>query len=89
MDALQRRANGLTRARKTEITCVVEESGAGVNIYTDGVPFMTVTPADAEANYTTPEKLASAWAERLRQLYPKVMADKWDVRAGGDPRPYM
>ena len=33
---------------------------------------VTVTPQDAKANQTTPQKLAETWATHLRELLPKL-----------------
>jgi len=54
----------------------VKKSGNDINIYTDDIFFMTVTPDDAKANSTTTEKLADTWAERLRVRFPKSTPDK-------------
>ncbi|MCL5104264.1 MAG: hypothetical protein M1133_09130 [Armatimonadetes bacterium] len=81
--ALQQRANNLLKAGKEYSTFTVRKSGNDANIYVDDTFFMTVGPADAEANGTTSEKLANTWAERLRNIFPRSTPDKPGVGRPG------
>lgn len=76
VNALQLRANNLLKAGKEYSTFTVRKAGNDFNIYAEDVFFMTVTPADAQANGTTSELLANIWAERLRTIFPKSTPDK-------------
>lgn len=81
--ALQQRVNNLLRGGKEYSTISVRKSGTDVNIYADDVFFMTVTPADAQANSTTTWQLANTWAERLRVRFAKSTPDKPGVGRPG------
>jgi hypothetical protein len=85
--ALQQRANNLLNGGKEYSTFSVSKFGKAVNIYAENVFFMTVTPADAQANGTTPMKLARIWAARLRDLFPKSTPDKPGVGRPGQESP--
>lgn len=74
--ALQLRANELLKGGKPSINVRIDRSGNDHNIYTDDKLFITVTQADARANGTTAEGLASLWAERLLALYPRATPEK-------------
>ncbi len=86
-DAIQQRANDLLRAGKTSIALNITVSGNDTIIYTDGILFATVTPADATANGTpNTQELAFTWAERLRTRFPK--STPWKPGVGRpDQRP--
>ncbi len=74
--AVQRRTNDLLRGGRTTLTVTVRKSDTVASIYTDDVLLITVTPADAKVNGTTPMKLAGIWAARLRDLFPQATPDK-------------
>ena len=86
-DAIQQRANDLLRAGKTSIALNITVSGNDTIIYTDGILFATVTPADAMANGTpNTQELAFTWANRLRTRFPK--STPWKPGVGRpDQRP--
>jgi hypothetical protein len=81
--ALQQRANNLLKGGKQYTTISVRKSGTDANIYADNTFFMTVTPADAQANSTTTEKLANIWAQRLRVRFARSTPDKPGVGRPG------
>jgi len=83
VNALQLRANDLLEAGKDIPTITVRKSGKDAVVYAGDTLFVTVTPADAQANGTTTEKLADIWAERLRTLLPKVTMYKPGVGSPG------
>jgi len=83
VNALQLRANNLLKSGKQYSSFTVRQSGKDCNIYVDDTFFMTVGPADAEANGTTTEKLANTWASRLRSIFPKSTPEKPGVGRPG------
>jgi len=50
------------------------KSGMDYNIYADNKLFLTVTYADAQANGTTPGRLASIWVKRLNSTLPSIVS---------------
>ena len=76
VNALQLRANDLLQTGKDIPTITVRKSGKDAIVYSGGTAFVTVTPADAQVNRTTTQKLADIWAQRLRTLLPGVVMYK-------------
>jgi len=76
VNAIQARANSLLELGRSGAKFTVGKSGRDAIIYADGSLFITVTPADAKANGTTPERLAAIWAQRLRTILPKASPEK-------------
>ena len=100
-NAVQMRANNLLKLDEGEgvPAITVTKSGRDASIYSNGVLFITVTPADAKANDTTTESLAAIWAQRLRTDFAQrhsrearcgpAPAARWeagDFRRQGCPR---
>ena len=85
VDALQARANNLLELENGVSAVTVRKSGADAIIYTDSTLFVTVTTADARANASTTEELASIWAQRLRANLPQATLEKPGVGLPGHP----
>lgn len=83
VDALQLRANDLLKSGKDIPTITVRKSGKDAIVYAGDTLFVTVTPADAQANGTTTEKLANIWAGRLRAILPGITMYKPGVGSPG------
>ncbi len=71
---LQLRANDLLAFGKNTPTFTVMKSGRDAKIYADKEFLMTVTAADAQANGTTPMKLARYWAAKFHSSIPQVIS---------------
>jgi hypothetical protein len=88
VNAVQSRANNLLQLGKGVPKVVVAKAGTDAVIYAGGRLFITVTPADAKANDTTPLQLAAVWAQRLRTILPKASPEKPGVGLpGGEGKP--
>ena len=83
VNALQLRANDLLKAGKDIPTITVRKSGKDAMVYAGDTLFVTVTPADAQANGTTSAKLANIWAGRLRTILPGITMYKPGVGSPG------
>jgi hypothetical protein len=57
------------------LTVQVHSFGALKSISVAGIPFVTVTVADAEANQMTVEQLANVWANNLAQGLRRIMGE--------------
>jgi hypothetical protein len=84
VNALQVRANDLLKAGRDIPSITVRTSGRDAVVYTGDKVFVTVTSADAQANGTTTERLASIWAGRLRTLLPRITMYKPGVGSPTD-----
>ncbi len=83
VNAIQARANNLLRLGQSVPVVTVTTAGRDAVIFAGGKLFITVTPADAKANGTTPERLAEVWAQRLRSILPKASPEKPGVGLPG------
>jgi hypothetical protein len=62
-------------AQGKPLTVQVHSLGALKSISVAGIPFVTVTVADAEANQMTVEQLANVWANNLAQGLRRIMGE--------------
>jgi hypothetical protein len=62
-------------AQGKPLTVQVHSLGAVKSISVAGIPFVTVTAADAEANQMTVEQLANVWANNLAQGLRRIMGE--------------
>jgi hypothetical protein len=58
------------------LTVQVHSLGAVKSISVAGIPFVTVTVTDAEANQMTVEQLANVWANNLAQGLRRIMGER-------------
>lgn len=72
VDVVQGRANDLLMLSSTLPKITVKKCGSNYGIYTDGKVFLMVTSADAKVGCTTTQKMANAWAHKLRVILPKA-----------------
>lgn len=74
---IENRANDLLFLDGIDLSKVrVEKKGQDAVIFAGDAVLITVTQCDAKANKTTPQKLATAWVQRLREIYPDVVPKK-------------
>ncbi|MCE5238792.1 hypothetical protein LLH23_09910 [bacterium] len=45
---------------------------AGIAVYANGIYLLSVTPADAKANKSTPRSLAQSWGKRIKRTFEIV-----------------
>jgi hypothetical protein len=62
-------------AQGKPLTVQVHSFGAVKSISVAGIPFVTVTVTDAEANQMTVEQLANVWANNLAQGLRRIMGE--------------
>jgi len=62
-------------AQGKPLTVQVHSLGAVKSISVAGVPFVTVTAADARANQMTLEQLANVWANNLAQGFRRILGE--------------
>jgi hypothetical protein len=62
-------------AQGKPLTVQVHSLGAFKSISVAGIPFVTVTVTDAEANQMTVEQLANVWANNLAQGLRRIMGE--------------
>lgn len=72
VDVVQSRANELLELSSKIPKVEVRKERGRTDIYAGNKVFITVTPADAKACGTTVDKLARAWAHRLRTILPEA-----------------
>lgn len=70
VDAVQLRANDLLELSSRLPNISVKKTGPSFGIYADKKVFLTVTASDARVSRTSTQKLANAWAKRLRTILP-------------------
>ena len=63
-------------AQGKPLTVQVHSLGAVKSISVAGIPFVTVTVTDAEANQMTVEQLANVWANNLAQGLRRIMGER-------------
>jgi len=62
-------------AQGKPLTVQVKSIGAVKSISVAGIPFVTVTDADAKANQMTVEQLANVWANNLAQGLQRILSE--------------
>lgn len=73
-EAIQHRVNDLLVLGGIDLDTVqVQMAGKDAVIYANGKVLVTVDECTARANSTTPEGLATVWANRFRDIYPRVV----------------
>lgn len=73
-DVIQARVNDLLVLGGIDLASVkVERQWNDAVLYAGGKVLVTVDKCLAEANRTTPTRLAEVWAKRFRQIYPQVV----------------
>lgn len=74
-------------AQSAPLTVRVRSLGAVKSISVAGVPFVTVTPDDAEANQMTVEQLAKVWANNLEYGLRSIWGDTIQTYTIARPAP--
>lgn len=54
------------------VTMTYQKVPAGIAVYANGIYLLSVTPADAAINRSTPRSLAASWGRRIKRTFETV-----------------